>query len=229
MIHCTFHFTHLEPLIPAFSLPLAWNGITISDCLSSWLSDRLAPHPLVAHVCWQTWIERNHVIFEGRTPSCQAVFHRVLSSFIWQPTTVKIFQYKACEHSLMAGGTLVCFDGAALPNGLCCGAGGTFKTHSSRITKWYLNCGTGSNNKAELMGLWASLYLASCWSLNHLLVLGDSRVIIDWINQNASFILYTLRDGNNKLWSWLLSSPMFTSSIFPDIIILRRMPYPKGH
>jgi ribonuclease HI len=125
------------------------------------------------------------VIFEGRTPSCQAVFHKVLSSFIWQPTTEKIFQYKACKHSLMAGGTLVCFDGADLPNGLCCGAGGTFKTHSSRITKWYLNCDTGSNNKAELMGLWASLYLASCWSLNHLLVLGDSRVIIDWINQKC--------------------------------------------
>jgi len=118
------------------------------------------------------------VIFEGRTPSCQAVLHRVLSSFTWQPTTVKSLHYKAC-------GTLVCFDGAALPNGLCCGAGGTFKTHSSQITNWYLNCGTGSNNKAELMGLWASLYLASCWSLNHLLVLGDSRVIINWINQGC--------------------------------------------
>jgi len=59
------------------------------------------------------------------------------------------------------GSTLVCFDGAALSNGLCCGAGGTFKSHPSRITKWFLNCGAGSNTKAELMGLWASLFLAS--------------------------------------------------------------------
>ena len=84
------------------------------------------------------------------------------------------------------GSTLVCFDGVALSNGLCCGAGGTFKSHPSRITKWFLNCGVGSNTKDELMGLWASLTLASCWSLNHLLVLGDSRVIIDWINHKCN-------------------------------------------
>jgi ribonuclease HI len=104
--------------------------------------------------------------------------------FLFQlaPTTVKNILYKACDYSLPAGGTLVCFDGAALPNGICCGAGGTFKYQSSRTTKWFLNCGVGSNNKAELMGLWASLFLASCWSLNHLRVLGDSRVVIDWIN-----------------------------------------------
>jgi len=32
------------------------------------------------------------------------------------------------------------------------------------------------------MGLWVSLSLATFWSLNHILVLGDSRIIIDWIN-----------------------------------------------
>jgi ribonuclease HI len=86
---------------------------------------------------------------------------------------------------LAEGTTLVCFDGIAQSNGICCGAGGTFKSHPSRTTKWFLNCGAGSNTKAELMGLWASLTLASCWSLNHLLVLGDSRIIIDWINHNC--------------------------------------------
>lgn len=182
LIHCNFTSLIWHLLSQQFSIPLVWNGNTITDCLSSWFSDRHAPHSLAAHVCWQTWIERNHVIFEGRTPSCQAVLHRVLSSFTWQLPTDKSLHLKACDHSLVAGGTLVCFNGAARSTGLCCGAGGTFKTHSSRITNWYLNCGSGSNNKAELMGLWVSLYLASCCSLSHLLVLGDSRVIIDWIN-----------------------------------------------
>jgi ribonuclease HI len=147
---------------------------------------RSAPHPLVAHVCWQTWIERNQVLFEGRPPSCHAVLHRVLSTFQWQSTTVKDIQLKSCDYSLAPGSTLICFDGAALSNGHCCGAGGTFKSHPSRVTKWFLNCGAGSNTKAELMGLWASLFLASSWSLNHLLVLGDSRVIIDWINHKCN-------------------------------------------
>jgi hypothetical protein len=33
------------------------------------------------------------------------------------------------------------------------------------------------------LGLWVSLSLANFWSLNHLHVLGDSKLIIDWINQ----------------------------------------------
>jgi hypothetical protein len=35
------------------------------------------------------------------------------------------------------------------------------------------------------MGLWVSLLLASGWSINHLLVRGDSKVIIDWISQKS--------------------------------------------
>jgi len=50
---------------------------------------------------------------------------------------------------------------------------------------WFLNCGEGTNNKAELLGLWATLFLASCWSISHLLVLGDSRIIIDWISRKS--------------------------------------------
>jgi len=114
-----------------------------------------------------------------------AVFYRVLATFNWQSSTVKPFLYKAIDLKLPEGYTLACFDGAAQSNGLCCGAGGIFKTHLLRITKWFLNCGAGTNTKAELMGLWASLSLASIWSINHLLVLGDSRVIIDWITKKS--------------------------------------------
>jgi hypothetical protein len=83
MIHCNFT-SHLWNLLSLhYSLPLAWNGVSFSDCLTSWISDRRAPHPLVAHACWQIWIERNLAIFENRLPFCQAVLHRVTSSFNW--------------------------------------------------------------------------------------------------------------------------------------------------
>jgi ribonuclease HI len=209
LIHCDFTTYIWNRLLQHYSLSLAWKGDTISDCFSSWLSDKSAPHPLAAHVCWQTWKERNQVIFEGRPPSYQAVLHRILSSFHWQPTSVKAIQIKACEYSLAEGSTLVCFDGAAQSNGLCCGAGGTFKSHPSRITKWFLNCGAGSNTKAELMGLWASLTLASCWSLNHLLVLGDSRVIIDWINHKCNLHSVHIEGWKQKT--------MELSNIFTDV------------
>ena len=96
-----------------------------------------------------------------------------------------MLQIKVCDFQLTDSTILVCFDGAALSSGLCCGARGTFRAHQKRTTKWCLNCGAGTNNKAELLGLWVSLSLAKFWNLNHILVLGDSKLIIDWINQNC--------------------------------------------
>jgi ribonuclease HI len=148
---------------------------------------QIGSNSLAALTCWWIWIERNQVIFEGRPPSCQAVVHKILSNFKWQPSSQKILQYKVCDYQLTEGTILICFDGAALSNGLCCGAGGTFRAHQTRTTNWYLNCGAGTNNKAELLGLWVSLTLAKIWNLNHILVLGDSKLIIDWINQTCKF------------------------------------------
>jgi ribonuclease HI len=90
---------------------------------------------------------------------------------------------------------LAFFDGAALENGECCGAGGFFKTHSSRITKWFINFGAGTNTKVELMGLWSTLTLATLWSIKKLQVLGDSKVIIEWINHKGN-----LHSTNIECW-----------------------------
>jgi ribonuclease HI len=108
-----------------------------------------------------------------------------LSRVRWPPSSVKPVLKKDIDLRLPEGHTLACFDGAALSTGLCCGAGGFFRSHHLRITKWFLNCGSGSNTKAELMGLWATLSLAFSWSISHLMVRGDSSVIIDWINQKT--------------------------------------------
>jgi ribonuclease HI len=83
-----------------------------------------------------------------------------------------------------------------------------------RITKWFLNCGVGTNTKAELLGLWASLTLASLWSINHILVLGDSRVIIDWINQKSKLHSVHIEGWKEKT---LQLSKFFTDINFQHI------------
>jgi ribonuclease HI len=82
-----------------------------------------------------------------------------------------------------------------MASGGCCGARGLFKTHPSRVTFWFLNCGARTNNRVELLGLWAALYLAFVWSIIHLHVLGDSRIIIDWISQKSK-----LQSVHNDRW-----------------------------
>jgi ribonuclease HI len=185
LIHCPFTVFIWTAISQHFSLQSDWKGASLNDCYSAWYSVRSAPLQLAAIVCWAIWIERNHAIFENRPPSRPAVLHRILTSFHWRPSSIKPIQNRACVHQLAKGYTLICFDGAAQQNGLCCGAGGTFRSSLSRTSNWSLNCGSGSNTKAELMGLWVSLSLATFWSLDHILVLGDSKIIIDWINRHS--------------------------------------------
>ena len=67
-----------------------------------------------------------------------------------------------------------------------CGAGGIIALSTHTIIRWTLNGGQGSNTKAELIAAWASLLLASRHS-DTLLLLGDSKLIIDWLNDLSDF------------------------------------------
>ena len=84
----------------------------------------------------------------------------------------------------------------------CCATGGIFRTHDKRITKWYLNCGVGTNTKAELMGLWVTLTLAMLWVIDKILILGDSKVIIDWINKKSQLNAVNIEGWKFKHWNW---------------------------
>jgi len=78
------------------------------------------------------------------------------------------------------------FDGASQQGGALCGAGGEIALNPHSCIRWTLNCGQGSNNKAELLGAWTSLILESRHT-EDLLLIGDSKLTIDWLNGLADF------------------------------------------
>jgi len=80
---------------------------------------------------------------------------------------------------------VACFDGASSTGGDFCGARGVFKHPDSTMHRWFLNCGTGTNTKAELLGVWATLLLAKKWNNQRIHKLGDSKVVIDWLNHKG--------------------------------------------
>jgi ribonuclease HI len=120
--------------------------------------------------------------------------YRIVVSFTWQPPTTNPIPNGVCEITHLDGFMLACFDGAALLTEDCCAAGGIFKSYASRVTKWYLNCGVGTNTKAKLLGLWATLTLPSFWAIDKIQILGDSKVIIDWMNHKSQLQVVNL-DG----------------------------------
>jgi ribonuclease HI len=199
LIHCHFTRAVWQRLLTHFSLNIQWADASVLECFLRWSKDTTAPDSLAAHACWQLWIERNKAIFEDSPPSFLSVMHRTLSAFSWQQSTVKTLPLKVSEFTPKQGFTVACFDGAASSNGLRCGAGGIFRFHPSRITKWFINCGAGTNTKAELLGLWATLTLASFWSIKYLHVLGDSRVIIDWVNHKCNLSTVNIEGWKQKI------------------------------
>jgi ribonuclease HI len=73
------------------------------------------------------------------------------------------------------------FDGVVEASGDNCGAGGFIKINEHRCYKWFFNIGPGTNTKAELLGAWALLLLASRLSILEIYIRGDSKIIIDWL------------------------------------------------
>jgi ribonuclease HI len=80
-------------------------------------------------------------------------------------------------------------------HGLLSGVGGILKTIGNTTYRWTLNCGHGTNTREKLLGLWASLTLAHRLNIAQLLVLGDSKIVIDWINHNCSLKVTNLMVG----------------------------------
>lgn len=213
---CDFAREVWSRLLKHLSLPFSWSRDTLSDCIQLWITQKSPPVCLAALVCWHLWIERNRVTFENRPPNLLNVVNKVLFFFHWKQAPDVIHTHKAIDHKLLEGFTLACFDGAAQSGS--CGAGGFFKSHHSRITKWFFTCGGGTNTKAELLGLWTTLYLATSWSIKHLYVLGDSRVVIDWINHRSN-----LRSVHIEGWKL---KTLVLSKLFADIKFHH---FPRAH
>lgn len=70
------------------------------------------------------------------------------------------------------------FDGAAqLGN---CGARGVIFLNQNHFYTFCLNCGKGTNIRAELLALWCVARVANLFVLANIKIYGDSRVMIKW-------------------------------------------------
>jgi ribonuclease HI len=77
------------------------------------------------------------------------------------------------------------FYGASIVGGKNCGAGGSLKRLNALDTRWIFNCSEGSNTKAELVGAWATFAMAKFLDIHHIQILGDSKVVITWLQQKC--------------------------------------------
>jgi ribonuclease HI len=96
---------------------------------------------------------------------------------------------------------LAWFDGATKRYGSKCRAGGIIKALDATVYIWTLNCGSGTNTKAELMGTWETLWLADYLALPCIHLLGDSKVVIDWLSNMGTLQVSSLEGWKTRIIS----------------------------
>jgi hypothetical protein len=179
-------------LLLHFNSLVTWSGTSLEECFNTWYKHLATLSTLPAYICWFVWQERNTTLFEDQQSSIQRVVHRV---------TVALQEYKVIPRNIYRKKGHCChnwsgptgwFDGAAESSGLNSGAGGIIKLDGQCSYKWLINCGQGTNNRAELLGAWALLTLASRLSIQSIQVQGDSKIIIDWLKEKGRLQVVTL-------------------------------------
>jgi len=91
------------------------------------------------------------------------------------------------------------FDGAAQLDGILCRTGGVLKLPDFTVIIWVLNCGIGTNTKANLMGAWETPGLASHMSLQRLQIMGDSKVVIDSLSNRGRLHVCAIEGWKSRI------------------------------
>jgi hypothetical protein len=150
----TFYFTInlWKSLNDTYNLTMPWGGSSINDCLENWQKAKKVYKSLPIIVCWSLWLEINICMFDSVSPSTQRVSFQISGmlksthSQVLKGTSIKI---NRTPNLIME--YVYWFDGATQNNGLLSGSGGVLNTMGRIIYKWTLNCGHGTNTRAELL------------------------------------------------------------------------------
>jgi hypothetical protein len=144
---------------------LTWEGLTVDDCLSSFVGKHQSFITLPATVCWYIWLERNNLLFNNGSTIPQVVATKVVSCYNASLVTQSVkatFKIKRPPRLQQIVGW---FDGVASGDGLNSGVGGVISLNTNYHFKWTFNTGAGTNNRAELMGVWTTLFLSKIFNL----------------------------------------------------------------
>jgi ribonuclease HI len=177
-------------ILTSLRIDFEWNKDTIEENLKFWFL-KLPNHkhiPLL--LMWEIWKFRNRILFDNLTKNVQGLYQKILTTL-----QEHLPKEEADKTDILLNPTyfnnnpIGFFDGAASTD--ICGIGIYLKITPGHNIQAHFAGGTGNNIKAELLGLWGLLYLATHFSIKNLMVAGDSKVTIDWISDKAKLeIIY---------------------------------------
>jgi len=149
-------------------------------------------------VIWGVWKYRNKVLFENWQREDSRTITKIL---------LDIKEYKGAREVDKVDIILdpIFFDENPIGFFYCpvvidnCGVGIFIKLSSDDSYKTHFAGGKGKNMKDEIFGLWGLLFFAQRLSISKLMVVGDSKVTIDWINDRSNLNLIYLHNWKEQI------------------------------
>jgi len=147
------------------------------------------------------------MIYEGKVPSTWAVVHRTFSTFGNLPIGSKSQSESLRVSSInrLNGYSMDFVDGASVARGTIYGACGSIKCRDSMEYTWHFNSRARTNTKAELLGV------------QHIQLIGDSKVIIVWLNKKGKLQAINIEGWKGKIRELISSfSGIYFQHIFRE-------------
>jgi ribonuclease HI len=175
-----------------------WNCSSIEENLKFWFLQFPKMRHIPFLVIWGIWKFRNKILFENWNRQDSMIVTKIILSIKDYTDIAEEDRFEYILNPIFFDDTPIgFFDGAVVDN--VCGIGIYLKITPDHLVKAYFAGGNGNNMKAELLGLWGLLLLSSRLSIKKMMVVGDSKVTIDWINSKSNLNLLYLNSWKDKI------------------------------
>lgn len=178
-VKCSFTIKIWDVISSNLNITQCWDVGDFNKCLLNWFRHCKQHFYIAICIPWAIWYSRNSAIFRNATPDILQCSLTALNMFaLCKEDDLKMKIDRVSYFNFKVDQPVLFFDGAS-QSGLCA-IGGVIYLNESHYYTNRLNCGVGSNMKAELMALWCILKVANSFGLVNIKVYGDSRVTIKW-------------------------------------------------
>jgi hypothetical protein len=132
-------------------------------------------------VIWGIWKYINKILFENWWRQDSRIVTKILLTIKEHKGSGEVDKFNYILNPVFFDENPIrLFDGATVDNN--CGINIFLKINSDHFYRAHFAGGKGNNMKDEILGLWGLLHFAYRLSISKMMVVGDSKVAIDWIN-----------------------------------------------
>ena len=191
-------------VICIFNVHIHWNASTFLENLSIWLTQKGILQYLPIFIIWNIWKARNRLCFDDQEPILNRLLYIIYDDVMtFKPPPIHKHRIRNIGKSPTSVYPMIFFYGAAA--NMLGGAGIYIWLNEQHMLAFKLGCGSCTNTRAELLALWASLWVPKDIGLPYLHIFGDSSVIINWEKKESTLDMVNLE-------AWCFNTRILMSS-----------------